>query len=93
MAELGQSLSSAELAEWMAYHRLSPIDDARGDLQAAIVASIVANAHRAAKTAPFSPVDFMPYLERAPADAAPAFVAAARQRLNLVTFIRHGRAA
>lgn len=93
MAELGQSLSSAELAEWMAYHRLSPIDDERGDLQAAIVASIVANANRSAKTAPFTPADFMPYLDRPAPSAANDFVDAARERLNLVTFLRHGRAA
>ncbi len=86
-------MSSAELAEWIAYHRISPIDDARGDLQAAIVASIVANANRSAKTPPFTPADFMPYLERGPVPEASGFIAAARQRVNLVTFVRHGRAA
>lgn len=86
-------MSSAELAEWMAYHRISPIDDERGDLQAGIVASIIANANRAPKTVPFKPADFMPYLERAPLNDAAPFIAAARQRVNLVTYIRHGRAA
>ena len=62
-----RSVSSRELATLLAYHKLSPVDDSRGDLQAGIVASVIANVNRDQKRrpTPFSPVDFMPY-ERKP---------------------------
>ncbi len=61
--ELGERMSGLELQEWMAFDRLSPIGDDRGDLQAGIIASTVANAHRS-RGRPFRPQDFMPFLQQ-----------------------------
>jgi hypothetical protein len=44
-----------------AYHKISPIDDSRGDLQAGIIASTVA---RCAGNKDASPMDFMPFEKR-----------------------------
>ena len=94
VAELLQTISSEELTEWIAYHGISPIDDARGDLQAGIVASIVANVNRSSKTPAFKPSDFMPYIDRTEEkQQGNAFVAEAKRRLNVITFVRHGRTA
>lgn len=87
-------MSSEELTEWIAYHRISPIDDARGDLQAGIIASLIANVNRSEKTAAFKPMDFMPYLDRPEkSEEANAFIAEAKRRLTVVTIVRHGRTA
>ncbi len=93
MSELLRTLSSEELTEWIAYHGISPIDDARGDLQAGIVASVVANANRAPKTPAFQPADFMPYIDRPEPTRSPPFIEQAKRRLHVVTVIRHGRTA
>lgn len=53
------SISSEELTEWAAYYRLDPFGTYRSDLQAGIVASIVANVN-AKKGHTFKPTDFMP---------------------------------
>jgi hypothetical protein len=60
--ELGERMSSKELSEWIAFNAISPIGDERGDLQAGIVASVMANCHRT-KGQPFKPVDFMPFVK------------------------------
>jgi hypothetical protein len=40
-------MGSAELAEWRAYERLTgPLGDARGDVQAAVIASTIAAVNR-----------------------------------------------
>ena len=93
MAELLRSMSSEELTEWIAYHGINPIDDARGDLQAGIVASIVANVNRSPKSPAFKPTDFMPYLDRPEPDSSNAFIEQAKRRLHVVTVKRHGRIA
>lgn len=41
--ELRQSLTASELKLWIAYDRLSPIGDWRGDIQSAQVATAVLN--------------------------------------------------
>lgn len=51
------------MSEWIAFAQTEPIGDVRGDLQAAIVASTVANAHRQRKKA-YKVSDFMPTFER-----------------------------
>lgn len=50
-----------EALEWMAYERVEPFGEARGDIQAAIVASMIANANRDSKKQrkPFSFDKFM----------------------------------
>ena len=42
--ELRQTLTASELKMWIAYDRLSPIGDWRGDVQAAQVATAAINA-------------------------------------------------
>ncbi len=84
-------MSSEELTEWIAYHSISPIDDSRGDLQAGIVASIVANVNRSAKSPAFKPTDFMPYLDQQEPQSSNPFIEQAKRRLNVVTVKRHGR--
>jgi hypothetical protein len=64
--ELLARANSRELSEWMAFASLEPFGDARGDLQAAIVASTVANTARDPKKRrrPFAPADFVPDFDR-----------------------------
>lgn len=56
----------SELGEWAAFFRINPWGQDRADLRSAIVASLIANAHRDTKKRrqPFSADDFMPYAER-----------------------------
>ena len=58
--ELYSRLTSSEITEWISYYRLDPWDGGRGDLQAAIVASTVANVNRGKNSTPMKPGDFMP---------------------------------
>ena len=64
--ELLQTISSAELTEWMAFDSISPIGDWRQDLAAAQIASVIAETHRDRKSRPkpFAPRDFMPFVEK-----------------------------
>ena len=60
----------------MAFDRLDPFGDGRGDLRAGIIASTLANINRDAqkRPEPFSPIDFMPYMEAPPIEEkAPDF--------------------
>ena len=61
VGELTATLTERELAEWMAFHRLSPIGELRHDLQAGAVAAMVGNAMGGGKKnkKPFKPSDFM----------------------------------
>ena len=63
-------ISSRELSEWMAYYSLEPFGAVRGDLQAAIVASTVANS-AGANT---KPADFIPDFEPAAEPEEPAWI-------------------
>jgi hypothetical protein len=58
--ELLERFSSRELSEWAAYHSLDPIGGTRGDLQAGIISSTIANVNRGKSSKAFSPIDFMP---------------------------------
>lgn len=44
LAELTSSLDVSELRMWMAYDKMSPISDRRGDINTAMIASAVLNA-------------------------------------------------
>lgn len=60
--EMLERIDSRELSEWMAFDSLEPIGDLRGDYQAGVIASVVANStprKRGAKI--FQPADFMVY--------------------------------
>ncbi|MEO6147177.1 MAG: DUF4035 domain-containing protein [Sulfuriferula sp.] len=63
-------MSAAELSELRHFHDLEPLGGARGDVQAGIIASIIANVNRGKNTDPFTVLDFMPFAER-PAKAEP----------------------
>jgi hypothetical protein len=57
--ELLLRISSRELSEWMAYYRLEPFGQVRGDLQAGIVASVMANAWGEKRAKSLRPTDFV----------------------------------
>lgn len=56
-------ISSREFGEWMALYRVEPWGDLRGDVQAAVVASTMANAYRDRKKRrkPFAVKEFLPF--------------------------------
>ena len=56
-----REVSSKEFAEWMAYHRIDPIEPLRSDFRFAMIASIIANiGGRKKGTRAFKIEDFMP---------------------------------
>lgn len=60
VADLDMRLGSAELTEWMAYEKITgPLGRRRHDIQAATIASTVANANRS-KGRKFEVRDFLP---------------------------------
>lgn len=63
-------MTSSQFAEWLAFARVEPFGEARADLRAGIVASTIANIHKAKGRKPYSPQDFMPDFE--PEDEAAA---------------------
>jgi len=63
--ELLERIDSRELAEWIAFNAIEPVDNRfRGDLQAGIIASTLANCHRSRATHSFTPIDFMPMYDK-----------------------------
>ena len=60
------AMSARQFADWAAFYEQEPFGDFRADLRAGIVAATVANVHRGSKTPPFTPQDFMPYVEKPP---------------------------
>lgn len=67
MRELLERTDSRELAEWQAFYQLEPFGVERGDVQAGIVASTIANVNRDRKkrAKPYTPNDFMPKFDEA----------------------------
>lgn len=57
VGELMQTISSDELTEWSAFYRLDPFGDLRQDMQAALIASTLANVH-APKGTSYTMADF-----------------------------------
>lgn len=65
VAELLRTHSSAELTEWIAYERITgPLGAARGDIQMAMLASVIANANRGKGSRVMKPDDFLPKWDR-----------------------------
>ena len=64
VAELLQRVSSRELGEWMAYERIEPFGETRADLRVGMLTSLTANINRKKGATPFTPQDFMPFLDR-----------------------------
>ena len=62
--ELLARIDSRELSEWMCFYNLDPFGEVRGDLQAGIVASTIANANSGKGSKTFQPADFMPLMEK-----------------------------
>ncbi len=58
--ELLGAMDSRELSEWMAFDLVEPIGGRRGDIQAAIVASTIANVNRGKGKKALQPADFIP---------------------------------
>lgn len=54
-------MTGEEFGLWAAAFHESPWDETRADLRAGIVAATLANCHRSGSTAPYKPIDFMPY--------------------------------
>lgn len=52
-------MSSLELTEWMAYYKLEPFGQERGDLQAGLVAATVVNLFKDKGSKAASPADFV----------------------------------
>ncbi len=50
LKEIRETLSASELKMWIAYDRLSPIGDFRGDIQAAQISAAVLNSQGAKTT-------------------------------------------
>ena len=48
----------------MAYYSLDPFGEVRGDLQAGIVASTIANVNKGKNGRAFTPDDFMPLIKK-----------------------------
>ena len=72
MRSLLAEMDSRELTEWMAYDVVEPFGDGRGDVQAGVVASTIANIHRAKSARPYRPTDFVPrFGEPPPPEATP----------------------
>ena len=67
---LEKQMGSDELTEWQAFYQLEPWGDIRADFRAGIIASVLANSHRGSHAPPFSPQDFMPFVEKPPVDIA-----------------------
>lgn len=82
VGELQQRMSSREFTEWAAYYSLSPFGDERGDLQAGIVASTIANALRTEKSKHFRPGDFMPVFEQDGQERSPEDLLAIVEQIN-----------
>lgn len=65
MDELLRGMSSAEMAEWMAYAMIEPFGEARADLRMGIIASLLANIYRDPKKRrqAYKPEDFIPQFQ------------------------------
>ncbi len=84
--ELLARMGSDELTEWMAFYQLEPFGDFRADLRSAIVASTLANAHRSKEGKPFTPEDFMPFVDKKNRSDQSKASEADAARLNIARF-------
>lgn len=54
-------MDAAELTEWAAYYQMAPFGPERGDLQAALICTVLATIHSGKR---FTPQQFMPEFGR-----------------------------
>lgn len=82
MRQLLAEIDSAELTEWLAFYRIDPFGDQRGDVQSATVARMVYLANCDKKAPTLSLKEFMPFLppepEQSPEDQMAMFKALTR---------------
>jgi hypothetical protein len=57
-------MDAREFSEWQAFYMLEPWGSERSDLQAGIVASVIANVNRSKHARSYTPHDFMPKFTR-----------------------------
>lgn len=62
--ELLARFGADELTEWLAFYQIEPFGDYRADVRSGVVAATFANANRGKDAKPFTPEDFMPFVER-----------------------------
>lgn len=60
MKEAQSRCDAVEFAEWMAEYRLEPFGDERGDINAAMICTLVANAMKGKGGKTYKLSDFMP---------------------------------
>jgi len=53
-------LTSKQITEWIEYHAIEPWGEPAAWYRSGILASLIANIHRAKNAPPFTPADFMP---------------------------------
>ncbi len=58
------SLTSRQVADWLAVYRLDPWGESRADLRTAIIACLLANIHRGKGKRPYKVEDFMAHRPR-----------------------------
>ena len=59
--EMLERISSAELAEWMAYYAFEPFGPRQEDYRAGIIAAPICNAYKASGVRSMRPTDFFDY--------------------------------
>lgn len=59
-----QRLSAAQFAEWAAFFKIEPDADFRSDQLAAETLSMLGNIHRKEEAEEFTPIDFLPWVQR-----------------------------
>jgi Protein of unknown function (DUF4035) len=65
VAELEERMTVAEFREWQAFAAIEgPFGGERGDIQAAMMTTVLANIYRRQGTRPYTPKDFMPFAEK-----------------------------
>lgn len=85
-SEMLERMTAREFTEWMLLEQLEPFGDRRGDIQAGIVAAMIANSNRTKKSdRVFKPLDFVPDWESAP---TPARVQTPEQQLNTMYLLQ-----
>lgn len=55
-----EKMPARQFLRWLAYYSIEPFGGARGDIQAGVVASTIANVYRNKNQTAFAPSDFMP---------------------------------
>lgn len=71
-----EAMPARQLNRWLAYYSLEPFGAVRGDIQAGVIASTVANVHRGKTQTAFTPNDFLPNFKPKPKQTGAQIAAA-----------------